>query len=76
MGDVESALASRFREGFLQEGTSELSHLTFHSQPSSGEEGPWLSGKISPVSQLPDGKLGLGPGRPRLFPGHLTMGDS
>lgn len=37
--DIELALASVFQEGSLQEGTSEFSHLTFHSQPCSGEEG-------------------------------------
>lgn len=50
----------------MQEGISELCHLTFHSQPSSRKEGPWQAGKTSPVSQLPDGNLGLGPGTPGL----------
>lgn len=39
-GDIESVFPSGFQEGFLQEKTSELFSLTFHSQLSSGEEGP------------------------------------
>lgn len=33
MGDIESALASGFWEGFLQEVTCELSHLTSITGP-------------------------------------------
>ena len=65
-GDIESAWAWGLQEGFIQEGISELCHLTFHSQRSSRKEGPWQAGKTSPVSQLPDGNLGLGPGTPGL----------
>lgn len=46
-GDTELARAWRLQEGFLQEGTSELGHLTLHSQ---WEEGPWLAGEASYVS--------------------------
>lgn len=49
-GDVESAWFWGLPEGFLQEGTSELGHLTFHSQPSSGKEGPWQAGRASCVT--------------------------
>lgn len=64
--DMELALASMFQKGLLQEGASEFSHLTFHSQPCSGEEGLWLSGQASPVPQLTDGKLELGLRAPGL----------
>lgn len=65
MGDIESALASGFWEGFLQEVTCELSHLTSTTSPVWGGRTMAVR-KSSPESQLADGKLGLGPGRPEF----------
>lgn len=49
-GGIESAGVWGLQEGFRQQQISELGHLIFQSQPSSGEEGTWQVGEASPGS--------------------------